>query len=261
MEALSRPIEMALTLETVQQMSIDELEAACESNLQAGAVHLVSVAICAIELERRGRPIPSFGGMSRWFPAISAGRLDPAIVLKYASRPTILMRLQSVPLAEQRAIAVDSKVKLATMEGVLEIPLERLSDSQIRQVISDNGIRNPTEQIGYLQSQKSRTIEKQSKEERRATVSIRGGQARIGSYKIGVGELVEALASQAGPDKIVPDVRAIPDDVDKSEYCVERVRMTQEEHNALLKTAKVSGTAPHHLIRMACRAYGLFTPE
>lgn len=257
MTALIKP-EAALTADIVSKMSDAELETACELNLQAGAIHFVSVAICALELERRGRPIPSFGGMARWFPAVAAGTLDPAIVLKYASRPTILMRLQSVPLAEQRILAANSKVKLATLEGTMEIPLERLSDSQIRQVISDSGIRSPTEQVGYLQSQKVKTIEKATREERKATVSIADGKARIGSYKIPVGQLVEALAKQAGPDKVIPDTRAIPDDLGGNEYLVERVRMTNEEHNALLKVSRESGSSPHHLIRMACRAYGLF---
>lgn len=231
-----------------------ELRSRLARAMRATAESLLELAGVWVELERRGEDLRDLRvGLAKWLPQIAAGTVRPELVIELSGRPQILKLLGSMPMTEQNRIASGTAVPVHVPgeSEPVSVPLDRLTTRQVRQVFSDAGIRSPAEQRAFIAQERTKRITK--KPVRSATVSFDAATStlRVGAYHLPLVEVLRVLSAAAGVD------RAIPADAEKTSYQVVRVRLWQEEHDAILKHAKSAELPDWALGRMALRAFGL----
>lgn len=90
----------------LSQHSTESLREALAHTIEVSALHIVRMALIWKELDRRGVDLSDLRrGLFEYLPAIAAGRLDAHLVVRLAGKPSLLRRVQQLPLQQQRALA------------------------------------------------------------------------------------------------------------------------------------------------------------
>jgi len=145
----------------IAALDTPRLRAELSRALTITAHGLAYLAAVWAELERRGEDLSDLrSGLAVYLPAIAAGRLAPEAVVQFAGQSTLLRRVMSLPVDEQRRLAAGEPlpVVVATPDGELverRLPARALAARQIAQVFDDYGrVRTPIEQRQVAQQQR-----------------------------------------------------------------------------------------------------------
>lgn len=154
------------------------------------------------ELERRGENLTEFRvGMGQYLPLVAAGQLDPAAMVRFTGRISLLRAIQTLPITDQRRLAAGEKVKVykLDMEGkpsTQEVPATALTAEQIRMVFDAGRLRPVDEQANMIESARLAARRRgRMPAARRYRVHIDQDKrtAKIGRMTLPVQEIVDAL--------------------------------------------------------------------
>jgi len=124
----------------------------------SGAARLIAeAAVCVKLLNERGDSLSGVP-MVGTFRRIAEGQILPELVWKFIESPNRL-RVERLPLDDQRRLAADPMVAVAEGQTVRKIDLTQASAEVANVVIGPDGIRSPDEQRAYLGQQKVRTAQ------------------------------------------------------------------------------------------------------
>lgn len=122
------------------------------------AKQLAYLAAIWRELERRGEDLSDLRtGLAVYLPAIAAGTLDAEAVVRFAGQRTLLARLATLPVPEQRRLTKGGALSVAvrTADGAVvprQMPAASLTAQQVRMAIDGGRIRSMDEQMDLLAS-------------------------------------------------------------------------------------------------------------
>jgi hypothetical protein len=236
-------------------MTNEQLLAELASSLKATAQSLLRLAVVWCELERRGVDLDDFRcNLTRHLPMIASGVLSPDAVIAFSGRPRLLSRVASLPVEKQIALARGEEVSVAVPgeESIISLKVSQIPNSRLGIVFGDGVIRTPKQQrlaIGEIIRGRKKKVDDGSRVYR-PKYDPDEGTVKVGAMTVKASEVIGAMSSARGPDKVIPS------DVPES-YVVVRVRLLREEYDALQNAAKKAELPDWELIRKAARAFGL----
>lgn len=204
--------DLATRQQQLATLSVAELKGELQKALTVTAEHLRYLAAVWNELENRGEDLSHLKtGLVGYLPMIAHNRIDPRLIVQYADRKTVLAAISRLPIAEQERLADTGHVTLATTDSDghrqdVERPLNKLSQSELYQVFSEDGIRAPDQQYALLEKRSERRDRRSDKRKDTVrTISSEhvGGDTyfKIGNKRIKEASLLKALAEHYQVDE------------------------------------------------------------
>jgi hypothetical protein len=191
----------------LKALSTDELKRLLAGTMELTARHLVHMAGIWRELEERGEDLSDLRhGIAVYLPMIAHGRVDAAIVIKYAGQKTLLAALSNLPITVQRRIAETGYVALVSTHEdsieTVEVPLSRLSAAAVHQVFSDDGVRSPEDQIRMLERRRVRPAKapKAPRRARRVKIDRENHTLIVSNTAADIDRVVDQLSAYYGVD-------------------------------------------------------------
>lgn len=232
-------------------LSTAELRDRLAASIQVTADKLAEMAAIWSELEARGEDLSDLRrGIGHYIPMIAAGRLAAEAVVAFSGSKTVLRSMANLPLAEQRRLARDGRIAVASDDGSppREIQVSHLPARMAAIVFGDGYIRDPREQAEIL------AVRPRAREAKRPGVSVYVTPDRqnlvAGNTKIPMTSVIAALASIADtPSPSQDGARHVP------------IALTESEHRALKTAASRSGTTMSSLVRGGLAALGLLSDD
>jgi len=184
----------------VSEMDTPMLRAELARALTVTAETLAYLGEVWRELERRGEDLSDIrAGLGQYLPRIAAGQLDAEVVVRFAGRQALLRAVGSLPINEQRRLALGGKVKVVSIgeAGKIEeaaVPVAMLTTQQVRIVFDEGRVRSVAEQQNIIDSARVAARRRQKEPRRyRLHVDRAAGQLRVGNMTVPVEEVVSAL--------------------------------------------------------------------
>lgn len=206
---------------------------------------LQDLAVIWRELERRGEDLSDLqSGLSAYLPMIASGHVAAEAVVQFAGRASVLRQIAQLPIEEQRRLADGGMVRVLVTQpnGTVseeDLPAQRLSLSQIRQVFAGGRIRRPAEQLRALGASISH------QERPRVAIESSTGMVRVGRSLAPAAEVAAALAAGT----VAPPL--------EGERSPVMVAVSAEEHAAIKRMAADRGVTMQDLMRGALAMAGL----
>lgn len=140
-------------INAVPTLSTEQLRGELTRALSITAQGLAYLAAVWAELQRRGEDLSELrSGLATYLPAIATGELAAEAVVQFAGQRSVLSRIISLPLAEQRRLAGGEPVPVLVPgpDGDLverQMSVRALTLRQVSQVFDESGrVRSPIEQ-------------------------------------------------------------------------------------------------------------------
>lgn len=139
----------------LRDLTTDDLRAELGRMLSVSADNLARLAAIVRTLEERGDDLADLKlGLVDLLRRIAYGQVLPELVARYGVGSLLVKRAASLPLPDQRRIAAGEPVRVLVIEGGKidhrTVPPEKLTRSELMQVIGDGHLRDDGEQRGYL---------------------------------------------------------------------------------------------------------------
>lgn len=117
---------------------------------------VIRLAAIVRVLEDRGEDVSDiqFGHMLR---RVACGQVLPELVVKLQWQPRLLNKVAMLPIADQRTVAEDRPIKVATVENGARthrmVRLMQMSPDEVRRVFAKDHIRDVGEQVSMMESE------------------------------------------------------------------------------------------------------------
>lgn len=147
---------MAMSEKDMSKSTTAKLKKALSAGLSISAKQLGYLALIWKELENRGEDLSALkSGLAIYLPLIADDRLDPEVIVRFAGQKTLLAKAMGLSLLEQRKLLKRKTVELVSLDEqgdrvIDRRPLTQLSGAEVRQVLSESGIRNSDKQFELL---------------------------------------------------------------------------------------------------------------
>lgn len=187
---MSELLDFSTNVTDLTSFSTEELRQALVQTIEVSALHILRMAFIWRELERRGVDLSDLRtGLFEHLPAIAAGRLDAGLVVRLAGKPSLLRRVQALPITEQRALAERGVVPIARLSAdgraiTEQVPIERLNAAQVNRVFINGRIVDPARQAAGRAPKEAPEPKVQW---------LPGGIVRIGRAKVRLGDILAAM--------------------------------------------------------------------
>lgn len=184
----------------VHEMDTPTLRAELARVLTVTADTLVYLAAVWRELERRGEDLSALrSGIGQYIPLIANGQLAAEALVHFAGRISLLRAVQSLPIDEQRRLALGGKLPVVTIapDGQLDqtdVPAVSLTTEQIRMVFDVGRIRAPSEQRNLLASTRTAAKRRATRGRNyRVRIDKEAGTVQVGRMSVSIEEVIDAL--------------------------------------------------------------------
>ena len=238
----------------VATISTAELLAELARGLTLIAANLTRLGLVWAELERRGADLSALRtGLARLLPLIAAGHLAAEAVVTFAGRPAVLRALEGVPLDLQRRLAAGESVDAIDPTDparVVSLPLAELPVAAVRLAFGGGEMRSPDAQRLAFRPRPRTPCDDSAEYRYRPRYDREAGTIAVGRMTVQVGDLLQALAAGAGPDR--PPALDVPE-----EYVTVRVRLSQAEAERFAALCRQAELPDWEMCRKALRAFGL----
>ena len=219
------------------------------------AANLTRLGLVWAELERRGANLaPLRKGLVKTLPLIAAGLLAAESVVGFAGRPPAVLRaLEGVPLDLQRRLAAGESVDVIDPTApahVMSLPLADLPVAAVRLAFGSGEMRSPDAQRLAFRPRPRTPCDDSAEYRYRPRYDREAGTIAVGRMTVQVGDLLQALAAGAGPDR--PPALDVPE-----EYVTVRVRLRPAEADRFAALCRQAELPDWELCRKALRAFGL----
>jgi hypothetical protein len=249
-------LRQASDRDSLAALSTDELRDELTRSLSLTAQHLSRLALVVRLLEERGEDLSDLRiGLLGYLRQIAYGQIVPEIVVRYAETPSLLRRIASLPIPDQRRLASGDTIEVVVRRDDGSFDRRRvdplfLGRSQLRQVFDSGRIRDEAEQINMIESSpKSKEKPKSQKIGRLRTDPKRGGIV-VGRTFVPAADVAKALAS------LHPGA---PEDIDDEPVSVS-IRLSPIESKRFRMQAARSNISAPLLAYRAVMAMGLLAP-
>lgn len=184
----------------VEEMDTPMLRQELARALTVTAETLAYLAAIWRELERRGEDLSDLrAGVGQYLPLIAAGQLDAEAVVRFAGRTGLLRAVQTLPVGDQRRLALGGKVPVvvASEDGrltIAKVPAHALTGEQIRLAFDIGRLRPVDEQRNIIASART-AARRHAVEIRRYRVRVdrEAGTVQVGKMAVSIEEVMEAL--------------------------------------------------------------------
>jgi hypothetical protein len=117
-------------------MTVDQLRAELANHVRLTAEHVARMAVIWTELERRGEDMKALRmGLSRFLPAVAAGKLVPEAVVHLSGNMAALRAIGSLIPEEQRRLLSEGALPVERDGSIVAVPLLALSSDDTRRAI------------------------------------------------------------------------------------------------------------------------------
>jgi hypothetical protein len=139
-----------------KSMTDSQLWTELQQHIDASAESLRAAAACAGELKRRGCDLGRLDKTLRLtLCRIDEGTLMPQVAMKFFNQPTIMNAIAALPIKQQAAIVKNPVVTVfrqsKTGENEVQVPVVKLSRSEVDQVFGGGKVRTIAQQAKVLQ--------------------------------------------------------------------------------------------------------------
>jgi hypothetical protein len=241
---------------------IDDLRSELARCLTLTAQTLVRAAAVFVELERRGEDLSELRKGWGWtFPMIASGQLAAEAVVRFCGMTCHLKALIGLPLDRQRKIAAGEPIEVVMRDDpkvTVQLPLKQVRADLLPVVFQNGELLPPDVQRANLQTQ-AKALRKQEQTPAR-TYHVRkvGDTLKVGNSIAKVGDVLEALTAEAGPDRLPPGPK---EDPAARDYKTAVVRLWPDEHAALVDYCRSVDLPENEVIRKALRMIGALNKE
>jgi hypothetical protein len=153
-------IDMAAIEAELRPLSATRLKAVFVECYGKAAESIARAAVCVKLLEERDEKLSGVIPRLQFFRRVASGQVLPDLAWKFAESPARQM-IENLPIPDQKKLAKDAVVPVVEPApgGRFTTRMQDLTKSSkdvVRQVIGDEGVRTPEEQIVYLTMRKTR---------------------------------------------------------------------------------------------------------
>lgn len=251
---MSSQAEAIRTDPDLASLSDGELVALLKRGLVMVADYFYQLARVWAEAERRKIDLSDLRhGLLQWVPLIARGELAAEIVATFGTRKQLLQAIVGVPLEEQRRLTLPGEtVKVidpTDPTATIDMPLADVPHNIYRVVFGGGKVRTPAQQRLAFRPRRPRKTEDDGERHYRPRYNREAGTVTVGRMSFPLADLLRELLAAAGPE--------LPAIVHKEEYVTVKTRLTREEAERLVQSARNAELPDWELIRKALRAMGL----
>lgn len=232
-------------------MSISELHDQLKICMSDTAKQIRRMADIVKALEDRGEDMSNLRiGMLSYLRRIASGQVDEQVITRYSSLPTLVHRISSLPINDQRKIIADGAVECLGKNGdVVEIAPENLLANQVTQVFAKDGhIRSIEEQKEYIAARSAAKKPKPQSGLKNVRLIPELDKIRFGRRDFSRTQILELLALLSGP-------RNYEEEDSREKTAI--IKLTDDEHRKLKILAAENDTTMSAIILDSLRATGV----